>query len=348
MRGTLLLAVLLSAVAPSPAASQSQPPPPGPDPITRFGIDRSHSAMEFVVRFMGLSKVRGRFSDFSGAIVYDAEVPEESTVAVSIDVGSIDTDVNRRDEHLRSPDWFDAEQWPAITFTSRSIERTAEDEFVVTGPLTIKETTREVSIPLTRVHGVQTDAWGNWRIGFEGALTIERKEFGVEGHSFFNEAFDAARVGVSDEVRIEFTISGRVFNMEKLAYSTRDKPSVGQVIEEIHASDGIEAAIRRYHELKTESPDAYDFDIGQLNRLGYKLLQRGLADDALQIFQLNLSQYPDSGAALDSLAEAHARAGNRRAAIEYARRSLEIEPNEPYTLALLTWLETSSEFAPAR
>lgn len=298
--------------------------------------------MDFVVRFMGLSKVRGRFSDFSGAIVYDAETPERSTVAISMDVASIDTDNDTRDDHLRSPDWFDAEQWPTITFTSRSIERTGDDEFLVAGPLTIKGTTREVAIPLTRIHGVQTDAWGNWRIGFEGALTIDRKDYGVEGHNFFNKAFDAARVGVADEVRIEFTISGRIFNMEKIAYRSREKPSIGEVLEEVVESDGMVAAVRRYHELKSASPDAYEFGVSELNKLEYRLLQRGRVDDAVEIFRLNLAAHPTSGAALDSLAEAYAKVGNRRAAIENARKSLQLEPDEPATIALLRWLESPS------
>lgn len=343
MTRTLLLALVLASLSTASAASGARDAAPDPDTVARFSVDRSHSAMEFVVRFMGLSKVRGRFSDFSGAVVYDAEAPERSVVAISIDVASIDTDNDTRDDHLRSPDWFDAERWPTITFTSHSIERTGDDEFLVTGPLTIKETTREVSIPLTRIHGVQTDAWGNWRIGFEGALTIDRKEYGVEGGNFFNQAFEAARVGVADEVRIEFTISGRIFNMEKIAYRSREKPSIGEALEEVVESDGTVAAVRRYHELKSASPDAYEFGVSELNKLGYRLLQRGRVDDAIEIFRLNLSAHPDSGGAFDSLAEAHAKAGNRRVAIENARRSLQIDPGEPATLALLRWLEGSPE-----
>ena len=342
MTRKFLLAVVLASLATALSASGARDAAPDPEGVSRFSVDRGHSAMEFVVRFMGLSKVRGRFSDFSGAIVYDAEAPERSTVAISIDVASIDTDDDTRDDHLRSPDWFNAEQWPTITFTSRSIERTGGDEFVVTGPLTIKGTTREVSIPLTRIHGVQTDAWGNWRIGFEGALRIDRKDYGVEGHNFFNRAFDAARVGVADEIRIEFTISGRIFNMEKIAYSSREKPSIGELLEEVVESDGIVAAVRRYYELKSASPDAYEFGVSELNKLGYRLLQRGRVDDAVEIFRLNLSAHPNSGAAFDSLAEAYAKAGNRRAAIENARKSLQVEPGELATIALLRWLEGPS------
>lgn len=316
MTRPFLLAVILGSLAVAPSAAGAGDATADPDPVDRFSVDRGHSAMEFVVRFMGLSKVRGRFSDFSGAVVYDAAAPERSTVAISIDVASIDTDNDTRDDHLRSPDWFDAERWPTITFTSRSIERTGEDEFVVTGPLTIKETTRDVTIPLTRIHG-------------------------VEGHNFFNKALDAARVGVADEVRIEFTISGRIFNMEKIAYRSREKPSIGEVLEEVVESDGTVAAVRRYHELKSTSPDGYEFGVSELNKLGYRLLQRERVDDAVEIFRLNLSAHPDSGGALDSLAGAYAKAGNRRAAIENARRSLQIEPGEPATLALLQWLEGS-------
>lgn len=339
MKERVLICGIVGLLTLAPSSTGARGPSGPPDDVTRFSFDRGHSAVEFVVRFMGLSKVRGRFSDFSGAVVYDRDAPERSTVALAIDVASIDTDNDMRDDHLRSPDWFDAERWPRITFRSRSIERTGPDAFVVTGPLTIKETTREVSIPITRLHGVQTDAWGNWRLGFEGALTIDRKDYGVEGHNFFNRAFDAVRVGVSDEVRIEFTISGRVFNMEKIAYRSRDKPSIGETLEEVVEREGIAAAVERYHELASDSPEAYEFAISELNKLGYKLLQRDRVEEALEIFRLNLSAHPESAGALDSLAEAYAKAGDYPAAIEHARRSLGIEPGEPATMALLQWLE---------
>lgn len=338
IRGFVLVSMVGSLVV-SPSTTAAQEPAPGPAPVARFSVDRSHSAAEFVVRFMGLSKVRGRFSEFSGGIVYDSVRPERSAVAISIDVASIDTDSDFRDNHLRSPDWFDAERFPAITFLSDSMERTGENEFVVAGPLTIRGTTRNVSIPMTRLHGVQTDTWGNWRIGFEGALTINRKDYGIEGTNFFNEAFDAARVGVADAVRIELTISGRIFNMERIAYSAGDKPSIGEVIEEVYESAGVEAAIRRYHELKSSSPDSYGFGLSGLNTLGYKLLQRGRTQDALKIFRLNVASYPESGGALDSLAQGYMAAGDREAAIENARKSLELEPGQPSTIALLLWLE---------
>jgi polyisoprenoid-binding protein YceI len=340
-------AVVLGLLAAFPSTAASQEDPGGSDGTARFSVDRDHSAAEFVVRFMGLSKVRGRFSVFSGGILYDVESPEHSSVAMSIDVASINTDNDLRDGHLRSPDWFDAERWPTITFTSEAIEQTGADEFLVTGPLTIKETTRVVSIPFTRLHDVQTDAWGNWRIGFEGALTIDRKEFGVEGGNFFNRAFDAARVGVSDEVRIELTISGRIFNMAKIAYRGGEPPSIGAVIEEVYESEGIEAAVRRHEELKRDAPDDYNFGVAGLNTLGYKLLQRGRIEDALEIFRLNLATHPNSGGAMDSLAEAYLMAGDRARAIEFARRSLALEPDAPGTIAMLRWLEGPAAKSPS-
>lgn len=312
---------------------------PGPIPARKYSIDRSHSSIEFAVRFMGLSKVKGRFARFSGTILYDAERPERSTVAVVVDPASIDTDNDTRDRHLRSPDWFDVETYPRITFQSTAIERTA-DGFVARGPLTMHGVTRQVAIPLRQLHGDATDAWGNHRVGFEGELTVDRKDYGIEGTSFFNKAFDAARMGVADEVTLELEISGRIFNMERIDFSRREgtRPAGEPVMEAIE-KDGVEAGLAAWRALRDSASDRWDLGESQLNTVGYKLLQRGDAEGAIEVFRTNLAEHPESVNAHDSLAEAYARAGRTDEAMVEYRTVVAADPWATDAVEMLRWLE---------
>src|SRR5689334_9278466 len=134
-------------------------------PIQRFDIDWPHSAVEFTVRFMGLSRVRGSFSQFGGTLMYDTVDATRSTISVVIQTASVSTNTAFRDQHLKSPDFFDAEKYPVITFHSERVTRTA-DGALVTGPLTMHGVTRTVQIPVRRLHALSTDAWANKRVGF--------------------------------------------------------------------------------------------------------------------------------------------------------------------------------------
>lgn len=318
------------------AASLSHGPDPAPP--RKYSVDRAHSSIDFSVRFMGLSKVKGRFSRFSGTILYDAERPERSTVAMVVDAASIDTDDDLRDEHLRSPDWFDVERFPRITFQSTAIERTS-DGFLARGPLTIHGVTRAVAIPIRQLHGDAVDAWGNHRVGFEAEWTVDRKEFGIEGTSFFNRAFNAARMGVSDEVKIELEISGRILNMDRIGFRAREgtRP-IGERVLDVIDRDGVEAGIAAYRDLRETEPDRWDFGASQLNTVGYKLLQNGDVEAAIAIFRANIAEHPDSIGAHDSLAEAYAAAGRTDAAIEEYDRVVAEEPWSTGAVEMLRWL----------
>lgn len=168
--------------------------------IPTWEIDASHSGVHFSVRHLVVAKVRGRFTRFSGTLAFDEAAPERSSVEVRIDAGSINTGVDQRDEHLRSPDFFNAEKFPAITFLSRRVER-ADDGFRVTGDLTIHGITREVVLPVEYA-GHAKDPWGGERAGFTARLAIERKDFGLT----WNQLLEAGGVAVGDKVGIELEI----------------------------------------------------------------------------------------------------------------------------------------------
>ena len=167
-----------------------------------YTIDPSHSRLGFVARHAMVTKVRGAFNDFDGTIEVDGQSPSGSSAQVTIEAKSIDTRNEDRDGHLRSNDFFDMDDHPQLTFASTQIEQLDEATYRVTGDLTIKETTKPVTIDF-EYNGAATDPFGNERIGFEGAVTVNRKDWGVS----WNAALDTGGVLVSEKVTLEFEIS---------------------------------------------------------------------------------------------------------------------------------------------
>lgn len=165
-----------------------------------YAIDKAHSEVAFQVRHL-LTKVRGRFSDFSGTIRFDEQHPEESSVSVTIDAASIDTDTADRDQHLRSDDFFAVGTHPMITFQSSSVTRKTPEAYDVAGTLTIRGIAKEVTLPVTHL-GMAKDPFGNTRIGFETGLKINRKDFGLA----WNAALETGGFLVGDDVQISLSI----------------------------------------------------------------------------------------------------------------------------------------------
>ncbi len=166
-----------------------------------YTIDASHSRLGFSARHAMVTTVRGQFTDFEGTAHVDAENPAASSVSLSIRPASISTGSADRDGHLVSADFFDVENHGEITFASTSVERDGT-EWTITGDLTIKGTTRSVTIPFEET-GTAIDPFGNTRVGFEGAVTVNRKEYGVS----WNAALETGGVLVSEKITLEFEIS---------------------------------------------------------------------------------------------------------------------------------------------
>src|SRR5690349_12775637 len=167
-----------------------------------YTLDPAHTRIGFVARHAMVTKVRGSFNEFEGTATIDGANPANSSVRVAIKVDSIDTRNAQRDEHLRTNDFLDAATYPEITFVSTSISHDGGDDFQVTGDLTIRGTTKSITLPL-EFQGSATDPFGNQRIGFEGSVVINRKDWGVN----FNVALEAGGVLVSEKVTLEFEIS---------------------------------------------------------------------------------------------------------------------------------------------
>jgi len=165
-----------------------------------FTLDKNHSSLGFKVRHMGVSSVRGEFEDFSMEVSLDEADMTKSSVAFTADPTSVNTRNENRDDHLRTSDFLDIENHPEISFESSSIRKDGED-FIVTGNLSIRGVTKEVDLKVA-VAGPIDDPWGNHRLGIEGSVTIDRRDFGVS----YNNLLEAGGLVVANEVTIEFAV----------------------------------------------------------------------------------------------------------------------------------------------
>lgn len=165
-----------------------------------YTIDRSHSSVQFIVRHLVVTKVKGEFNEYTGTILYDDKDITKSSVEVTIKATSIDTKDAKRDDHLRSPDFFDVAKFPEVTFKSKRIEK-AGDGYAAVGDLTMHGVTKEIRIPFT-IAGVITDPWGNTRLGLSAETAINRQDYGVS----WSKKLDNGGLVAGDDVTIELEI----------------------------------------------------------------------------------------------------------------------------------------------
>lgn len=166
----------------------------------RFNLDLDHSIIEFQVKHMVISKTTGRFTDYTGFVELDPEAGQVKAIEATIKAASLNTNHEKRDAHLRNPDFFDVEKYPTLTYKLKSLKKMG-DEFTAFGDLTMRGVTQEVVLVGT-FNGVTKDPWGNTRAGFTGKGKLNRKDFGMT----WNKALDNGGLIVGDEVDIRLEI----------------------------------------------------------------------------------------------------------------------------------------------
>lgn len=164
-------------------------------------VDPSHSSVEFQVKHMGIATVKGFFAEFAGTVEV-AEDPANTRAWGTIRADTLNTREHARDEHLRSGDFLDTEQFPEITFASKAVEPVDEEHLRVTGDLTIRGVTQEVELAV-EVQGADTDPWGNERVALEASGSISRQAYGMT----FNQALGSGNMLVGDKVKLLASIS---------------------------------------------------------------------------------------------------------------------------------------------
>ena len=173
---------------------------------TIWNLDPAHSSVEFAVKHMMFTTVRGRFKELKGTVELDPADPNGAAVSAEINAASLDTGTPDRDAHLRSADFLDADKHPTITFRSKRVEGAMAkegDKFKVIGDLTIRDTTMEVTLDCV-YEGEGKDPWGGTRAGARATVTIDRRDWGLK----WNQALETGGILVANEVRIEIEAQG--------------------------------------------------------------------------------------------------------------------------------------------
>jgi polyisoprenoid-binding protein YceI len=170
-------------------------------PAGTYAVDPSHSSVEFAVKHLGIATVRGTFGTFEGSLELGDNLADAKAYG-TVDVASVDTNEPQRDEHLRSPDFFDAENHPRIEFKSRQIRPIDDETFVIVADLTLHGITREVKLT-AEIQGTEIDPWGNERVGLEITGQLNRADYDMK----FNQVLGSGNLLVSDKVKLRLDIS---------------------------------------------------------------------------------------------------------------------------------------------
>jgi polyisoprenoid-binding protein YceI len=168
---------------------------------TKWAVDTAHSGIEFSVRHMVISSVKGSFNSYSATIEADPKDLTTASIEFTVDLASVDTRNEDRDNHLRSADFFDVEQFPTMTFKTTSVEKTDEDEYNVTGDLTLHGVTRQETFKVT-YEGSGQDPWGNEKVGFSATGKLNRSDYGL----VYNAALETGGVLIGDQIKVSLEI----------------------------------------------------------------------------------------------------------------------------------------------
>ena len=298
-----------------------------------YPIENSHSYIEFSVKYMGFAKVKGNFEKFNGTFRYDEKDITKTSISLSVDVNSIDTDNDWRDKDLKSDAWFDSESFSSITFISKKVNFT-DSGFEIIGDLTIKSITKEIAIKMNPASGVLKDTRGDLQVILSGGITINRIDFGIEGKRW--SAVKEGITGVADEIEIEVSVLGKQIKLRNLQGWVRNETKPSGKIYKAISDGGIEAGLKIFEEIQGNS----EFKIrpNDLKMPGYVLLHEGKTEEALEVFKKNIETFPENSDVYNSYAEALAVSGDLTKAKIYYQKALEMNSNNQNASEILRHL----------
>lgn len=299
--------------------------------IQEYAVDAGHSIVEFSVGF-ALARVKGRFQQTHGTILYDPEHPERSSVSIILETKSIDTGWPHRDDHLRTDDFFDVDKYPTIAFRSERLDRAGE-RWIMTGPLTMHGVTKQVAIPFRLVAPPSRSPESRWMtLNAIGALRLSRKEFGILGGARYNSWFTAARnATVSDSVDVSLEIEGWLADA-----GSQRPPGIPEALDRIRTG-GVAAQLTRWSAARgTKSDEEFagyfhggDFVVRALIADGRVPEAVALSRGMIDLFPRLASAYLLHGFALACSGDPNAAAREYARARDVYRPPVE-DPNEKY------------------
>lgn len=327
----LALGLSLTTLARPAVAGRARSTPPAKSllqGLELFQIDSAHSPIEFSIPFMGLSKVRGTFSEYSGAIALDRDDLTRSSMTIVIRTSSLTTFNALRDRDLKGVDWFDVAKYPSAVFTSREIVKQG-DGYLLRGTLELHGASREVEFPFTFVGRMENG--GSDVVGFEGHAVLNRKNFGIVGPDRYNVLLGLGKAMVGEDVDLPLTVEAF-------------RPATGDSISDRAADSlwrsvvarGATPVVREYRARRATTPDSLmSVREPQLNVVGYQLLGHGRPSDALAIFALESETFPQSASGLSALAYAYASVGDREHASASAHQAVALNAGATRALEIL-------------
>lgn len=293
-----------------------------------YPIDRGHSFVEFSIKYMGYATMKGRFADFSGMVHYDEKNPENMSVTLAIKTESIDTDSDFRDNDLRSDNWFDAKQFPMITFSSKSVTRSGT-RFKMVGDLTIKNVTKEVTLDLDPPSGVLKDVRQDHQVIFTGTTSLDRTHYGVEGKNW--SGIKEGITAVGDEVTINFSILGKQVKAPNFVNRFKNPESITGKIYKSVKDQGLQSGVETFQSLKSSQT----IDRGVLSTVGYMLVLEGNTSDAIRLFEVNRESFPDMAEVYYELGEAYGLSGDLIKSKSLFEEALKRNPDHAWTREVL-------------
>jgi polyisoprenoid-binding protein YceI len=310
----------------------------------RFDIDPMHSTVAFASTILGAVKVRGRFTSYEGTVVFDQQRPERSSVSVSIQATSLTTDMSFRDDHLRSPDFFDVKRFPTIEFVSERVTPT-KDGAIIAGNVTMHGVSKRVELPaklLLAPHLVGSTPV----VAFSAELRLSRQDFGIAGDNKYNPDYNPLTNMLSDSVDVLLELSANRGSYIDRIWGGGNPPGVADTINRVLRARGVDAAIGTYRDLRATRPTAFVFGANQLDGLGHQLAEQGRVADAIAILSLNAEVYGKTPGVLESLAETQLLANDARSALATYRRASALFPNSTHAREMIRHLVSLTPSAP--
>ena len=314
--------------------------------IQRFEIDPMHSTVGFASTILGAVKVRGRFKSYAGTVIYDAQRPERSSVSVIIRAASITTDMSFRDDHLRSPDFFDVRRFPTIEFVSDHVTP-SKDGAIISGNLTMHGVSKHIVLPAKLVLAPRL-VGTTPNVAFSSEIVLSRKDFGIAGTNKFNPDFDPVANMLSDSVAVLLELAANRDSFIGRIWGRGTPPGVADTIDRVLRSRGVDAAIASYRDLRATQPTKFNFGADQLDGLGRQLAEQGRIADALALLALNVEMFPKTRGVLEALGETQVLANDATGALATYRRALEQFPNSTSAREMARHLASFDTTSPKR
>jgi len=301
-----------------------------------YFLDDQHSYIGFKIKYFGFSPVRGRFNTFDGAVFYDPNAVANTSMTLFIDVNSINTGNERRDKDLITGEgWFNETEYPHISFRSKKTEVNEDGSFQLIGDFTMNGVTKEMSIPFDTPTKVSRDYAANEQVDFSGELSLNRKDYGVNGDEFWDTVLENGLTQLSNAVEIELDIHTRRGDYLK-RYEDLEPDNVRKIILDEFANNGLDAGMSTLITLSSEEESKVSS--GALTTIGNTLISRNNHEAAREVFKYGANAFPEKESFQINTAVVYLLLQDRKTAKEYLYKALEMNPTNAKAVGYLSLL----------